>query len=454
VHQTIVMHGGTTKQLEIHENDRYWVATGWGGLLPNDRGRFSYTDGSKSWKTLEDTPLPLGFEFEQGSNWEFSKQYFYARDFTRAAIANAKPHRNGALHWVRFRSVSRTLRLNPNLLLPSHNHHQCTCCQSCDSKTVFGLADYLLEALTYCCILSSDFKLATIEHYKRELLQVTRAQHDHLLDGEHTSNNNPDAFYSYQVLLQELGNLVDQKRQKITHIFSNLPSFADRETIADFSEQMNDKIKPHFTERTMVAMLVIKNLDPMYQLHCNKIGTDCGPECQFRWVQCPNPDCTTIVSQLYQQDHDQECPFKIISCDCGDSFPRHQQRKHQTQVCSLRPTTCPFKAIGCTSVAQAKDMGEHVSHEVSSHLLMAMDRLLEHEAVMRNMKQRIQTLESENVQLKNRLVTAAGDDSQAISTLQRKLTSMEQMHKKDVKRLQDDIKKLQNELFKIKPMQK
>ena len=39
--------------VEIDENERYWVGKGFGrrGLLPNDRGAFSTTDGSMFWKS-------------------------------------------------------------------------------------------------------------------------------------------------------------------------------------------------------------------------------------------------------------------------------------------------------------------------------------------------------------------------------------------------------------------
>ena len=106
--------------VEVDENERCWVGKGFGkgGLLPGDRGAFSTTDGSISWKTVEDAsedPLVLGRGwkyYKSGETFVTTKEHdpdscwMYATDFKPSSVAQAQPQRS-AKHWVRFRRLVR-----------------------------------------------------------------------------------------------------------------------------------------------------------------------------------------------------------------------------------------------------------------------------------------------------------------------------------------------------------
>ena len=105
--------------VEIDENERYWVGGGFGrrGLLPNERGAFTTTDGSMSWKTTAEASEDLVL---LGRGWKYvgdqftpATKWMYASDFRPESIKNAKPDR-GMMHWVRFRRLYRSKQFNPD----------------------------------------------------------------------------------------------------------------------------------------------------------------------------------------------------------------------------------------------------------------------------------------------------------------------------------------------------
>lgn len=105
--------------VEIDENERYWVGGGFGsrGLLPNDRGPFSTTDGSMFWKSPDEASEDLvllgrGWTYKE-SEFTPGTQWMYATDFRPESIKRAKPKR-GMMHWVRFRRLYRTKTFNPD----------------------------------------------------------------------------------------------------------------------------------------------------------------------------------------------------------------------------------------------------------------------------------------------------------------------------------------------------
>ena len=105
--------------VEIDENERYWVGGGFGrrGLLPNDRGAFSTTDGSMYWKSTEEVSEDLVL---LGRGWRYGKEEFtpatnwmYAKDFRPESLKKAKPDK-GMMDMVRFRRLYRTKHFNPD----------------------------------------------------------------------------------------------------------------------------------------------------------------------------------------------------------------------------------------------------------------------------------------------------------------------------------------------------
>ena len=107
-----------------------------------------------------------------------------------------------------------------------------------------------------------------------------------------------------------------------------------------------------------------------------------------------------IMSRMYLDQHDGECPFKIIKCECGENLRRHELEIHLAQSCKLREVECPFKKIGCTKVVRACNIQKHLAEEVNTHLLLAMNRMLEYQDVINNLNIRVLSLEDQNKELK------------------------------------------------------
>ena len=84
-----------------------------------------------------------------------------------------------------------------------------------------------------------------------------------------------------------------------------------------------------------------------------------------------------VLSQKHLAEHEKVCNYKRIACQCGESIPRQHIQHHRQEVCPLRDSSCPFYELGCTKVCQAQDIPQHVETDVASHLLLALDRMME-----------------------------------------------------------------------------
>jgi hypothetical protein len=202
--------------VEIDENERYWVGGGFGsgGLLPNDRGAFSSTDGTMSWKSLDQasedlTLLGRGWTYEYGSNFESIGQWMYAADFRNESIKNAKPDR-GLSSFVRFRRLYRTKVFNPDEFIPRSISEKCDQVDSSESQS---LSDLMLEVLAYCSLLhnpSAHTQAVTLP-LKERIINVGISQ------DYPPANSAPDvleATYQMGLLKKKFEKFVEEERAK------------------------------------------------------------------------------------------------------------------------------------------------------------------------------------------------------------------------------------------------
>jgi len=167
-----------------------------------------------------------------------------------------------------------------------------------------------------------------------------------------------------------------------------------------------------------ISTLIVKKLDPQFQLHCDQ--PNCGESCRFYRIRCPNDGCSIIMSRMYLDEHDEQCFYKIIECKCGDRFPRHELAIHNAQACKMRDVECTFKNIGCTKVVRACDLQKHVVEDTNAHLILAMNRMMEHQGVINNLNTRVVALEGENKEMKLALENYAKKSTTDISELSTK----------------------------------
>lgn len=446
------MMSSAEASVEIYENERAWIGGGFGkkGLLPNDRGRFSSVDGSIAWKTIEEAQVALlekGWSYLEDDSFtleEGSPEWWYARDFTHGAMANAKNNRNAALHWVRFRRLVRKKLFDADQFVPKEIY---SLCDHCDSEATTALSQKILDVLAYITLVQSPSVLTDA------VALPTKAKILVLLDYRLYTQSRLDA--RLDALHKALENLADEERNQTKHIFSNVGEFYQRHLDPAWQERCKDVTTRFLTrvERDVISGLLVRALDPDFQLHCNKVN--CGDSCEFARVPCPNEGCPTVLSKIYLPVHDDKCPYKKMSCSCGDEFQRQQNEHHLAEICPLRELKCPFEKIGCAKVLQAKDVPDHVAEETSAHLLLALNRMMEFQTVVRGMNGKIQQLEEENTRLKQMLdefrVGAAKETlavDKKVVAMGKKLNTLEHSSRKEFKKIHDTERQMQRSHLK------
>lgn len=77
-----------------------------------------------------------------------------------------------------------------------------------------------------------------------------------------------------------------------------------------------------------MAIMCIRKYDSENHYHCKT--RRCSSECPFFPHACTNERCGKVISQKYRQDHDDECPWKVLECTkgCGDHIPRREMETH------------------------------------------------------------------------------------------------------------------------------
>ena len=176
-------------------------------------------------------------------------------------------------------------------------------------------------------------------------------------------------------------------------------------------------------------------------MHYNKLSCS-SAECQFAIIECLNKGCGKVLSKIHLKMHDEVCPHKMIECHCGDTFKKRELPQHQSDACPLREVDCPFLSIGCMKVVQARDLQQHITEDVCSHLLLAVDRLGEYSVLTKDLANRVALLEKENKELKECLENQNKELKKKISLVEDKVSkttkslgTLEGTCKKEFKRL-------------------
>jgi len=447
--------------VELHENERRWVGTGFGkgGLLPTDPGPFSTTDGSLSWKSMEEANEDLRL---LGRGWIYKEEeafsttqtddseecWMYANDFKVESLSGATPEQ-GLLQWVRFRRLSRTKIFLPIEFVSEEIYEKC---DHCDSSATESLSKWLLDVLSYCSLLHNMKKVqdSGLLLLKERLIEIAFSH-------QVSKEGSVDAFCELDNLQKKLESFVKKELRDTTmsRLISSIDfSFSQRTDRIEF-KQRRTEVATRFLpkdERDFVAALIVRKLDPHFQVHCNEIC--CGEECRFAPVQCLNEGCSVTLPKVYMDAHDEACPYKSIECVCGDTTVKHELPKHQREVCKLRNVACDFANIGCFKVAKACNMNQHVVEDVNSHLLLAVNRMMEYEEQFRNMRGRITVLEHDNKELKQSLeyqqasIKEIGKVDTKIHTTSKALAALEATSKYEFKKVKEDIEKRQKASIK------
>mmetsp|Transcript_27440 Transcript_27440/g.60396 ORF Transcript_27440/g.60396 Transcript_27440/m.60396 type:complete len:437 (-) Transcript_27440:696-2006(-) len=430
--------------VEIDENQRYWVGGGFGtrGLLPTDRGAFSTTDGSMVWKSPAEASEDLvllgrGWKYEK-DEFKAAPQWMYATDFRPESVKNAKPNR-GMMHWVRFRRLFRTKQFNPDEFVDRAISEKCT---QVDSSATNALHQLLLDTLTYCSLLHNPkaYTDATTLPLKERIITLSIHQPEN-----GNGQTNSDALYHLDQLRIKLEKFIESEQSNtvMNRLFKSVDFPFEKRTGKEAFEIRKAIVSRQcFSEKecSTISNLIVKKVDPQFQLHCNL--PNCGKDCKFYRVQCSNHGCPLIMSRMYIDEHDEQCRYKIIECECGERFPRHELAIHNAQACKLRYVECPYKKMGCNVAVRACDLQKHLEEEANTHLMFAVNRMMEYQDVINNLNTRVGKLEKENKTLKHTVDNHVRKSTTDLSELNKKF-------KKTSKTLADHEATCKKEFIKL-----
>lgn len=294
-------------------------------------------------------------------------------------------------------------------------------CNQVDSTATNSLSELLLDALTYCSLLHNPTNLtdAVVLPLKERIINVAIAQQT---PPANAAPDVLDASFQLDLLRKKIETFVEEERAKtiMNRLMTSVQyTFQQREGRKEFHDRRSG-VQRCFPgdQREVFAALIIKKLDTQYQVHCDQ--PECGETCRFYRVPCPNEGCAEVLSRLHLPEHDKICAYKIITCQCGDHFPRHETPIHEQNACKLREAECPFHNIGCLKVIKACDLQSHVMEDAPSHLLLAVNRMSEHQDVIVKLHSKVLALEQENKNLKQMIENNAIKAKDEISKLESK----------------------------------
>lgn len=397
---------------EIYENQRAWLGKGFSskGLLPTERKNYSTEDGSISWKTIDEGATDLlieGWEYDEQSREFFCKALIgdgilteggdldgwrYSKDFSNEARENAGRTRRKAIHWVRFRKLVRMKYFNPENFLPKLIYDKC---DHGDSQVIKEISEKMVDALTYATMgkSSSNLVLSTVLPLKKKLIKS--------LDISRKLGFSQDSFSAILEVHQDIQRFAETEKKdrlfsKNNYEFNTRyqdPAFKRRRDLISSRYMQDKEVRPYVN-------LLIRSIDhENFQLHCDE--ANCGKKCIFCPEPCPNVGCTEVMSRKHLEKHNETCEFFVLECKCGEKLPRKSLAMHLMDACPLRTVECPFHKVGCLKVVTAQDLEAHLEKDVNSHLLLAMNRMLEHQTVIQKMNSQILLLEKENSELKS-----------------------------------------------------
>lgn len=371
---------------------------------------------------------------DDGGGW------LYSVDFSPSSLASASPSRK-AQHFVRRRKLIRTRTFDPMiLLLPHGGADHVKTCDHCDSDAVSWLSSKLLEALAVATLMGQNFRKQSSRNLgqpdpmrDKAVLELKRKLIKSLGLGSPPPefvvivNMSGDSKARLSALVAELDKFGREKGNnflsRASHVFNQT---FDDDVVRCLDERKVEVETQYFSreERDAIASLVVKHLDPEYALHCDR--ENCGERCEYCPLPCPNDGCGESISMKHRDEHDAVCGFKVVECPrrCGDEVPRNRMEVHMKDACPLRDAKCPLHTLGCTIVVLAKDVPQHLTDNSNAHILLAADRIMEHQTVIKRMHARIENLQLENYELKEKLAEYKGKADKDVQGVDKKVSKV------------------------------
>lgn len=197
-------------------------------------------------------------------------------------------------------------------------------CDYCDSTQVALISSKLLDTLCQ----------ASLNEYPGQEPppdpHINRLK-DHLMDMiglgsiSYNPSNQPPTLREILHKLDKFSSYVLEKKS----LWSKAASMFTPEYTPEFFPQRSEMLRLGvFTdlERELIACALIRKYDLEYKYHCDRVN--CGQQCIYSIHVCSNPGCTVKYSLKYQAEHNDSCPFRVISCprDCGETHSKQDMK--------------------------------------------------------------------------------------------------------------------------------
>jgi hypothetical protein len=256
-----------------------------------------------------------------------------------------------------------------------------------------------------------------------------------------SSSSSSSGGYSFLLVDQLLESFVQSSSTALS-MASSLIGGSSVTSNEYYETRKNEIAQRHFSseERIELAKLLLRKFDHLNAFHCPR--RNCGLSCEFRIEQCANEHCFVYFSHKWWEEHDAICPEKLLFCErgCQESALRKNMNHHLSEECSLRPVVCPYQCIGCARIdLLAKDLSPHIQEELSVHMELVLERLLEHQKVFSTVYSRLSEVESVNAQTRKEISLVQSGLVTATIALKASETRQE-------KQLQDQIKALDHKI--------
>lgn len=196
-----------------------------------------------------------------------------------------------------------------------------------------------------------------------------------------------------------------QKRQRMTQLDQDLFHGQERDVVARLVLRRFDRNFEHTcVDRMDLPGGEAEMVNPA-QIYRSKRTTDALPApyvsdeqradhtacCRFTPRQCPFDGCTAVFSAVHEEQHKQNCGFRLEACTlgCGVLVARNKMRTHLDHACPLKPCSCPFAPLGCTVAVVKQTLPDHLDKCMPSHLLLSLGALTQQQEATAGLQQRL-----------------------------------------------------------------
>lgn len=186
-----------------------------------------------------------------------------------------------------------------------------------------------------------------------------------------------------------------------------------------------------------------------WQGKCLEYRDHITKQCPKEIINCPYKGCIIKLKREEMENHMKNCELIEIICDkCKLKIPKSEKDEHKSiclkelilcpqgckniiergdfnlhkQNCSCSTISCPFSLFGCEDQFQKKEKELRLKQDMEKHLNLTMDKILTLVDDIKQLNQKVQNMENEIVELKNKDTNDNNKTNDKNKTNEKKIT--------------------------------